>query len=727
MKKIIQLTAICLLLFTSCYDDSDLKVSVNNLDARVKALEELCATLNSNISSLQTVVAGLQERDYVTNIVPVKENGSEIGFTLTFAKRGTVTILHGKAGTDGKTPQIGVKVGSDDRYYWTVDGNFMKNTDGSNVSVLPKDGAAGTDGVAPLLKIENGFWLLSTDNGTTWRSLGKADGEPGANGDTFFKDIMQTDDAIIITLADGTVMSIPKRQALAIEFNESDEIAVTAGGAVTVSYTVKGVQNTDKLLVQARAQHGWSVKVIPDATNKLTGKLTVTAPDPFPGKDEILVWVYDGEQRTIMSSLNFITGVIVPAEAAYMATSTAQTLDVQVETNLNYSVYIPNEAIPWLSLASTRSSRTETLTFTLAPNTGMRRTAIIRLVSDNGRLIKNIAITQEAAAEFENRMTMTTSMVPGSFISLAINAESGVQDDVWIDLNNNGIRDDGETVLNFGFHSLYQIASQNITIHGKVTELYCNDNNLISLQVSSNPSLTHLYCYNNQLSSLDVMSNTALKQLNCGYNWIEKLDIRNNHALTELYCGSNWLREIDVSNNMELTNLVCSYNSITKLDVSKNKELRELYCISNGLTALDVSANTKLVNLTCYYNRLQTLDVSKNLELEWLDCSNNQLSALDVSSNKKMYGFHAHNNLLESLIINNPQLNELTCFRNRLSSSAVKNLIDALPMRPAGWRGHATVLDYSNDSNAIPSQADIDAANRKNWILQKNGGEIIRL
>ena len=53
-------------------------------------------------------------------------------------------------------------------------------------------------------------------------------------------------------------------------------------------------------------------------------------------------------------------------------------------------------------------------------------------------------------------------------------------------------------------------------------------------------------------------------------------------ALTTLYCDNNQLRSLDVSKNKALTTLYCGYNQLTSLDVSKNKALTELNCQDNN-------------------------------------------------------------------------------------------------------------------------------------------------
>ena len=142
-----------------------------------EGLKTLCNQLNTSLSSLQKIVEGIQQQDYVTGCTPLMENGKQIGYTLTFAKQGSIVIYHGKdglAGKDGNTPQIGVKKGSDDVYYWTIDGNFVKDTSGNKIKAEGVNGANGADGkpgtdgkdgVTPKLKIEDGFWYVSYDKG----------------------------------------------------------------------------------------------------------------------------------------------------------------------------------------------------------------------------------------------------------------------------------------------------------------------------------------------------------------------------------------------------------------------------------------------------------------------------------------------------------------------------------------------------------------------------------
>lgn len=274
MKKIhLLLLGLTICLFTACHDK--LWDAIDGLDSRVTKLEELCKEMNTNITSLQTIVSVLQSNDFITGIVEIKKNGEVIGYTITFGKHDPITIYHGQDGKDGadgkdgqdgqngsaNTPVIGVAQDTDSVYYWTLNGEWLLDDNGNKLPVSGKDGQNGTngsngqdgadgkdgqdgedgkdgadgqngkDGITPQLKIEDGYWYISYDNGATWTELGKAtgedgkdgadgengkdgqngtDGKDGQDGDSMFQSVTQDENYVYFTLADGTVIKIAK-------------------------------------------------------------------------------------------------------------------------------------------------------------------------------------------------------------------------------------------------------------------------------------------------------------------------------------------------------------------------------------------------------------------------------------------------------------------------------------------------------------------------------------
>lgn len=167
MKPIIYIfAAMALLLVSSCskYDDSALTGRVDDLENRVAQLEQLCKQMNTNISSLQTIVTALQTNDCITGITPVTEKGKEIGYTISFTKNSPITIYHGKegekgetgtTGNDGHTPVISVRQHDDGIYYWTLDGDWLTDDAGNKIKAQGTNGSNGQS--AYELAVEKGY------------------------------------------------------------------------------------------------------------------------------------------------------------------------------------------------------------------------------------------------------------------------------------------------------------------------------------------------------------------------------------------------------------------------------------------------------------------------------------------------------------------------------------------------------------------------------------------
>ena len=201
MKKFIYIL-LALMVLPSCH--KKIWDMLNDHEARITRLEIFCNQLNTNINSLQAIVDVINARDYVKDITPVMEDGTVIGYTLSFNAHNPITIYNGKNGEDGHTPLIGIKKDSDDIWYWTLDGEWILDADGKKVS------AGGGNGVTPLLKIEEDYWWVSYDNGTSWTKLEKAVGEKGESGDSMIKEIRQDNAYVYIVLADGEEIKISK-------------------------------------------------------------------------------------------------------------------------------------------------------------------------------------------------------------------------------------------------------------------------------------------------------------------------------------------------------------------------------------------------------------------------------------------------------------------------------------------------------------------------------------
>ena len=418
MKKLLSLLVCGLLLF-GCgdkYDDSALRNDLNDLENRVTKLEELCKQMNTNISSLQKIVDALQDNLSISKVEQISD-----GYIIYFSDGSTATIKNGK--DSGTIPIIGVKQDTDGIYYWTLDGEWLTDEKGNKVKAQGTDGKDGVDGedgndgangedgvdgtngkdgITPQLKIENGRWMLSMDNGKTWTDIGQATGADGTDGEDgvdgkdgtngIFKSVTEDNDNVYFTLEDDSVITIPKsdNSKFAIAFDTTDIAILNGGESKTISYTITSA--TENTVVKAIAQDGWKVKINTTSTNK--GTITITAPNPIV-ESEILVFANDGSYRTVMVSLNCAQGQIIIADNSIDATPAGGTQEIKLRTNLDYTVEIPEDAQSWLSLVpQTRALREDTIVFEVTANEGIQRFATVALKDEQGNTLQTIIFRQ---------------------------------------------------------------------------------------------------------------------------------------------------------------------------------------------------------------------------------------------------------------------------------------------------------------------------------------------
>lgn len=429
------------------YDDSALTGRVDDLENRVIKLEELCKQMNTNISSMQALVNALQDNDYITGVTPITKDGETIGYTISFAKSAPITIYHGEDGKDGQdgkpgedgndgsTPIIGVKQDTAGVYYWTLNGDWLTDDSGNKIQAEGRDGADGKpgedgndgqdgkpgedgndgqdgqdgkpgedgkDGITPQLKIEDGDWYVSYNDGASWTQLGKATGDKGEPGEPgqaggIFKDVEETDDSVIFTLNDDSTITIPKATAsetLDIVFGNTDSINVLPDKTYEIEYTITGAD--ENTLIEVVAQDLYKASVSP--TDYRSGKIIVTTPSADLGASRVLVFVSKGT-NTIMRILNFVESVILVSTNTVEIAAEGETVQVEVETNVTYSVEIPEADQTWLSIAETRAAtHKETLTFTAQanPNTTYRYSTV-NLKDDSGLIAQSILFAQKAS------------------------------------------------------------------------------------------------------------------------------------------------------------------------------------------------------------------------------------------------------------------------------------------------------------------------------------------
>jgi hypothetical protein len=218
MKKPFIIFLAVLLAIVSCNRYDEVWAELRDHEERLQKLEALCGRLNSNVEAIQTILTAMEQNDYVTDIVKVMEDGVEVGYSITFAKGGTVTIYHGTDGADGAAPQVGIRKAQDGEYYWTADGEWVTDENGERIPAVVADDPDG-EYVTPQFRIADGKWYVSVDNGNSWLEIDnpghidEEDSESESEGDSVFSKVdTSNEEYVIFTLSDGTQFKIPRYQ-----------------------------------------------------------------------------------------------------------------------------------------------------------------------------------------------------------------------------------------------------------------------------------------------------------------------------------------------------------------------------------------------------------------------------------------------------------------------------------------------------------------------------------
>lgn len=364
MKRFVYIVLGVILTY-SCvkYDDAWIKKEFLDQNSRLDKIETMCQRINDNITAVETILSALQEKDIIKSFSIINEDGVTVGYELVFDKKGVVKVYYGKTGDvgqdgkDARKPIVSVKKHTDGKWYWTIDGKWCLDGDGNKVPAI------SNDEVTPSFKIEDGYWFVSYDGEKTWEQVGVAD---GSHGDLMLSEVSYDDGSFYLTMADGSVIEIPRMCVLGIELG-SVPSNVQPGATFSVEYKVKG--GTGNAEVACVGEHGWSAKVVKMEAN--AGKIEITAPDTLVS-GKIVVFASDGDYMTVKAIV--FAGedngdyFMVSRYDYYEVDATGGYIDVNITTNQDYTVNIPEEAQMWISYVETRVVRTENVRLGIAPN-----------------------------------------------------------------------------------------------------------------------------------------------------------------------------------------------------------------------------------------------------------------------------------------------------------------------------------------------------------------------
>ena len=347
MRKGILLIFTMLATLIGCgqYDDSELKSDINDLKSRMAALEKQCKNMNENLTSLQAIVDAIQKQDGIVSVTDLPDGQ---GYSVKFVSGKVIYLYNGKNGTDGVTPKISVRKDSDGIYYWTVDGDWLI-VDGKKVRAVGldgKDGKDGKDAVTPQLKIVDGFWYISYDNGKYWTKLGKAtgengkDGQDGNDGDVFFKSVTVEDGYAVFVMNDSeqTTLRIPIAGVSAV--SSIKYVPETPDGVVKIRYSkidywyvAEDFVIKFEIMPQSFVDYimkNWKEVLVAKAITYIGEFVSVNIKNVVCDKDNIIAVTIDGQSL----------------DSTFLSTGVSVTANLRLSVKINGSESISSDYLP---------------------------------------------------------------------------------------------------------------------------------------------------------------------------------------------------------------------------------------------------------------------------------------------------------------------------------------------------------------------------------------------
>ena len=392
MKKFFTLAVLALLAIGCAkeYDDTPIRDLIAGLDARISELE-------SSISAIQSTVG---DGKFVRKVEEYKDpdTGRTTGITVTYTD-GNVVHFNIVPADPTQGPVFSVIRNGAGELVWAVDGVTVK-MDGADVPVYQ----------TPTFTIdEEGNLLVEVDGKTT--NLGPVKSEGATLQDGIFTNLAVTDEAVVLTLSDGSTVNIPFAEAFKLNI-ETTEFTFSALDPIEIPYTVSAKTEGTVVGVAGYSPKEFSVAVEAD-------KIVVT---PLSAKSSGVLLAYADSKVGLTSLVSItveaegfeVTDEPYDIEVDYMAPGEDAVVTVNAVSNISFEVKPVEE---WIHVASVRS-QSYVITLKLDDNkTGEIRTGTVNVVkAGTEEIVQTITVAQLPAIDESGPKNLSKKGAANSYI-----------------------------------------------------------------------------------------------------------------------------------------------------------------------------------------------------------------------------------------------------------------------------------------------------------------------
>ena len=266
-------------------------------------VEQSIEKMNTSIENLGKLLTKMDSTVLVSEVAQIVENDTVVGYSIKMTDGSEVELYNG---TDGVPFRLGAAEDTDGKKYWTISfGNseefdWLLDDNGDKMSL---DIDMGAPQLSARDSLGEFYFTVAYRGSTDFNWLLNGNGEKvrasGYLGYCMFKKIEFTDKAVIITLADGQVMSLP----------------FYVEGTPTISFSVAGFSLNEHL------------QYVPGVTSYTRYTVDMLIKDYFPevkieaiGLDNIIVQsLAIGDVVTELDSVVNVTGFETSYDTTFVA------------------------------------------------------------------------------------------------------------------------------------------------------------------------------------------------------------------------------------------------------------------------------------------------------------------------------------------------------------------------------------------------------------------------
>ena len=320
--------------------------------AKLAELQRMVQSANDQLESLYRIVNNLDDSH---TIIPGSFKETEDGYEVTFRDGKTVYIHFGTDGVDGQTLiPVGVKE-QDKRYYWSVDGELLRDENGDPIM------ASGLDGATAQILIENDDWILILtypDGNMETKKLATVKDMDGIR--VFSGYDISDPSKLVLKLLKGGEIELPYDFPVKISFEGPvlDTLTISAGEVLSIPYVVNMEGETELPLTVTSGTDGIYFSQVVAGEKPDSGFVKVFAPDPFEEGYILLNAYCGGGAATKM--ISFIEREIPFAEQTVRFGSGEGTKTIPYETNFEYMFKVESpdstSVADWIEIKSNPAS-----------------------------------------------------------------------------------------------------------------------------------------------------------------------------------------------------------------------------------------------------------------------------------------------------------------------------------------------------------------------------------